>query len=196
MKPVRAGLRLLTTAAALAAALGAMALDDPAVYITAADTGLLSPAAALSVTSEPGRWFQRRVGFAARGDTILMADPGTLYPDLTADPGLRGEYNLYVNMREVNAQTGLQLKLSGRGQAECAQEARALLERVRMSFDWKRLESSNRFIECRWDEMVTGPSGHQAAVGRFKIPNGWGIGGYDHFRRAVGAQIVELSADL
>lgn len=114
MSPVRACLRMLVATAMLVAALGAMAEDDPAVYITAADTERFSPAAALSVTDEPGRWFQRRVGFAARGDTILMAHPGTLYPDLTVEPRLRGEYNLYVNMREVNAQTGVQIKLSGR----------------------------------------------------------------------------------
>ena len=114
MSHFRACLRLMIAAATLATVLGAMAADDPAVYITASDTERLSPAAALSVTGEPGRWFQRRVGFAARGDTILMAQPGTLYPDLAVEPRLRGEYNLYVNMREVNAQTGLQIKLSGR----------------------------------------------------------------------------------
>lgn len=114
MNAVRAGLALLPICILLAATSGAMAENDPAVYITASDTSRFSPAAALSVTGEPGRWFQRHVGFAARGDTILMAQPGALYPDLTVEPRLRGEYNLYVNMREVDAQTGLQLKLSGR----------------------------------------------------------------------------------
>jgi len=92
----------------------AVAQDDPASYITAADSASLAPVSALSPAAAAGRWFQRQVAFAGRGDTILMAYPGGLYPDLTITPNLRGRYHLIINMREVNAATGLQLKLSGR----------------------------------------------------------------------------------
>ncbi|MBU0609195.1 MAG: hypothetical protein KKI08_15015, partial [Armatimonadetes bacterium] len=105
--------RLLALIVALAAT-AVVAQDDPAVYITAGDSSYFSPNSALSAAAAPGRWFQRKVAFAGRGDTILMAYPGGLYPDLTIKPNLRGRYNLTINMREVNAATGLQLKLSGR----------------------------------------------------------------------------------
>jgi hypothetical protein len=90
------------------------AQDDPAVYVTASDSARFAPAAALSPAATPGLWFQRKVAFAGRGDTILMAYPGGLYPDLTIAPGLKGRYHIIINLREVNAATGLQLKLSGR----------------------------------------------------------------------------------
>ena len=105
--------RLVPLIAALAAT-AAVAQDGPAVYITAGDSAYFSPNSALSPAAAPGLWFQRKVAFAGRGDTILMAYPGGLYPDLTIKPNLRGRYNLTINMREVNAATGLQLKLSGR----------------------------------------------------------------------------------
>lgn len=88
------------------------AQDNPAVYITAGDAAAWSPASAVSATAAPGKWFQRKVGFAGRGDYIFNIQAGGLYPDLTVSPRLRGRYNLYVNLREVNYLTGLQLKLS------------------------------------------------------------------------------------
>lgn len=91
---------------------GAVAAEP--VYVTASDSSRFSPAGALSVAAFPGKWYLRQVAFAARGDYLLMAYPGGLYPDLTVNPGLRGRYNIYVNLREVNYLTGLQLKLSGR----------------------------------------------------------------------------------
>ncbi|MCE5240323.1 hypothetical protein LLH23_17805 [bacterium] len=109
LRPVILALLGLTMALGLAAA-----DDDPAVYITAADTACFSPASALSGAAAAGLWFQRKVGFAARGDTILTAQAGGLYPDLTVKPNLRGRYHLFINLREVNAVTGLQVKLSGR----------------------------------------------------------------------------------
>lgn len=114
MNVAKLGLCLLPLTAVLLAAVGAHAQDDPAVYITAADAEHFSPAEALSTSGEPGLWFRRHAEFAARANTILTAQPGCLYPDLTIDPRLRGTYNLYVNIREVNALTGLQLKLSDR----------------------------------------------------------------------------------
>lgn len=91
---------------------GVACAQDNAVYITAGDTSYFSPAGAISATGAPGKWFLRKVGFAARGDYILNPQAGVLLPDLTVNPKLTGRYNLYVNMREVNYVTGLQLKLS------------------------------------------------------------------------------------
>ncbi len=91
----------------------AFAQQDAAVYITASDTASFAPSSALSTTPMPGKWFQRNLAFAAHGDHTLMTKAGAQYPDLTVTPGLRGRYNLYVNLRSVNYVTGLQLKLSG-----------------------------------------------------------------------------------
>lgn len=92
----------------------ACAAEDPAIYITAGDTKYFAPASALSSANAPGKWYQRDVAFAARGTVLLNVPAGGIYPDLTITPKLTGRYNLYVNMREVNYRTGLQLKLSGR----------------------------------------------------------------------------------
>ncbi len=89
------------------------AQQEAAIYITAGDTSYFKPASALSTTAAPGRWFQRRAAFAARGDYLLLAPAGGTCPDLTITPGLRGHYNLYVNLREIDHLSGLQLKLSG-----------------------------------------------------------------------------------
>lgn len=104
---------VLRAAVALLAITPALAREDPAVYITAGDTSYFAPASALSTTAMPGRWFLRPAAFAARGDYLLLAPAGSQCPDLTIDPGLRGRYNLYVNLREINQLCGLQLKLSG-----------------------------------------------------------------------------------
>ena len=111
MAPRERAVSLVSLLSLLATA--ALAAPDPAVYITASDTRSFSPVTALDPTGFPGRWYQRQVAFAARGEMILNAYPGGLYPDLTCDPGLRGRYNLYVNLREVDSLTGLQLQLSG-----------------------------------------------------------------------------------
>ena len=97
---------------AMVMAVAAFAQQDAAVYITASDSSYFTPASALSTAAMPGKWFHRRVTFAARGDYLLLAQAGALYPDLTITPGLRGRYNLYVNLREINHLSGLQLKLS------------------------------------------------------------------------------------
>ncbi len=94
-------------------AASAFAQQDGAVYITASDTASFAPASALSTTTMPGKWFQRSLAFAKPGDHTLMTKAGSQYPDLTIAPGLRGRYNLYVNLRSVHYVTGLQLKLSG-----------------------------------------------------------------------------------
>ncbi len=97
---------------AMVMAVAALAQQDAAVYITAADTSYFTPASALSMTAAPGRWFQRKAAFAARGDYLLLAPAGVPCPDLTITPGLGGRHNLYVNLREINHLSGLQLKLS------------------------------------------------------------------------------------
>lgn len=88
------------------------AQQQGAIYTTASDSAYFRPASALSTAGEPGKWFQRRVAFAARGDYILQAQAGAAYPDLIVTPGLRGRYNLYVNLREIDQPSSLQLKLS------------------------------------------------------------------------------------
>lgn len=98
---------------AMAATEAAYAQPDAAVHITAADTSYFAPPSALSPIAMPGRWFLRKAAFAARGDYLLLASAGATCPDLTITPGLRGRYNLYVNLREINQLCGLQLKLSG-----------------------------------------------------------------------------------
>lgn len=103
---------LLTGLLATLLATGVGAADLPGVYITAGDTACFSPASALSTTGSPGKWYLRKVGFAARGEMILNPQAGGLHPDLTCSPRLRGRYNMYVNLREVHFLCGLQLKLS------------------------------------------------------------------------------------
>lgn len=107
-------MRLRTLVAIIVvAATAAVAQDDAAVYITAGDTAYFTPASALSTTAMPGKWFQRRAAFAARGDYLLLAQAGVQCPDLSIAPDLHGRHNLYVNLREIDRLSGLQLKLSG-----------------------------------------------------------------------------------
>lgn len=104
---------MIAVIAAIAVTAAAVAQEDAAVYITAGDTAYFTPASALSTTAMPGKWFQRKAAFAARGDYLLLAPAGVQCPDLTIAPDLRGRHNLYVNLREINRLSGLQLKLSG-----------------------------------------------------------------------------------
>ncbi len=133
----------------------ATAQDDGTIYVTASDTGRFSPPAALSPFNAPGRWYQRKVGFAARGDTIFNVPPGGIYPDLTVTPNLTGRYNLYVNLREVDYQTGLQLKLS---KHELAYTITPALGTARVH--------TNRDILCATDVDMTGQTILMRYIGR------------------------------
>jgi hypothetical protein len=104
------------------------AAQDGAVYLDAGDPHAFAPAEAISAAGFPGKWYRRTVAFAARGTILFYVPAGAVYPDLTCAPGLRGRYNCYVGTREVNAPTGLQLKLSGRDLASTVTPALATPE--------------------------------------------------------------------
>lgn len=107
-------MRSLAVVLALLIPVLAGAADEGAVYVTASDTAAFGPVTALSRTGFPGKWYQRAVAFAARGDRIFNLQAGSTYPDLICRPRLTGRWDIWVNLREVNYLTGMQLKLSGR----------------------------------------------------------------------------------
>ena len=83
---------------------------------------------------------------------------------------------------------------AARGQGARAQEAEAVLAAMRASPDMARLQETNRYIECRWDETITSPSGQRTVRGRFNVPNGWSLEDYDRWRQRIARHIVRLGS--
>lgn len=64
-------------------------------------------------SNNDGKWWLRSaINMTAYGEFVLHP-PEVAIQDIEGDPALKGTYDIYVGMREVDRPTGIQFKLSG-----------------------------------------------------------------------------------
>jgi hypothetical protein len=79
------------------------------VYL--ADLAGFSPREAIATEPAYGKWYLRHVDWEEHSKMVLNLGGTAAVPDLTANPGLTGRYNLYVGCRQVDWPTLFQVRI-------------------------------------------------------------------------------------